>query len=315
MLTPIRAEILRIAIPFRFEFRHALAERSVGEGVILVLHDRLGRVGHGECAPRDYVSGESADSVVDSLTRRVTGVLGHRFDSFDALCSHLARQVDSLPREEHAAFCAFELAALDVGGKAFGHSSGEPLGPVRNARVAYSGVVSASGKEAAAKTCAGMKKLGVTRAKVKVGAELEEDLEVLATVREILGEEAELRADANGAWTAEVALARLRAFEPFGLLGIEQPCAADDIDGLARVTATSILSVVAAAGRQFAARTPGLRFAEGSYGRLLLQADVSETMDLEPGGIGGVPAGNGLGVEPDLEPIAPWVLSRTRVEP
>jgi len=238
-------------------------------------------------------------------------------------------------------------------------------------RVAYSGVVSAGGAEEATKVCAQMRKLGVSRAKVKVGGTLEEDLAVLTAVRETLGEPAGLRVDANGAWDAQTALARVRAFEPFRLQGLEQPCAADDIEGLAWLCERSSVPVIAdeslvslkdaerlirsrachvfnvriskcggllqsgrirdmgsqagidtmlgahvgetailaAAGRQFAARTAGLRFAEGSYGRLLLKADVSAAMDLEPGGFGPAIVGDGLGLDVDLERIAPFVVA------
>ncbi len=372
MLIPVRAELCRIEIPFRFTFSHALAERRVGEGVLLVLGDEEGRTGYGECAPRSYVSGETAQSVLDALERRVPMFLGRQFVSFEDLWAELAREAEGLSREEHAAFCALELALLDLGGKALDRSAGEPLGPIVNPRISYSGVVSAGGAEGAQKACAMMKKLGVTRAKVKVGEELEQDLEVLSTVRAQLGEAAALRVDANGAWDAATALSRVRAFESFRLEGLEQPCAADDVDGLSWLTERcpvpvivdeSLVSlddarrlsesrachvfnvriskcgglssaarirdlaraagidtmlgahvgetaILAAAGRQFAARTPGLRFAEGSYGSLLLRADVSDAMNLEPGAVGAAPSGYGLGLDVDLERIAPYVRSR-----
>jgi muconate cycloisomerase len=372
-LLPIAAEVLRIAIPFRFEFGHSLAQRKTGEGVLLTLRDAQGRVGHGECAPRPYVSGETALSVEDCLARGASAWLGRRIPSFDALVQQLSRQVDGRPRDEHAAACALELALLDLGGKVFGREAGEPLGPVVAPRVRYSGVVSASGRERVLETCAAMRELGVSQAKVKVGRTLEEDLESLAAVREALGEEARLRVDANGAWDAATALERLAAFEPFRLEGLEQPCAADDLEGLSRLTARSAVPVIAdeslvslddarrlaearachvfnvriskcgglveagrirdlgraagidsmlgahvgetailaAAGRQFAARTPGLRFAEGSYGALLLEADVSDALDLQPGGVGPALEGPGLGLRVDLGAIAAHVVART----
>jgi L-alanine-DL-glutamate epimerase-like enolase superfamily enzyme len=371
MLIPTQADLAHIAIPFRFAFRHALAERKIGEGVLLSVRDAEGRVGRGECAPRKYVSGETAASAVAALSRRVPALLGRRFASFEELCEHLSEQAAALPRDEHAAFCALELALLDLAGKVFGRPAGEPLGPVCTPRVAYSGVVSAGGAEEASKVCAQMRKLGVSRAKVKVGGRLEEDLEVLNAVRETLGEQADLRVDANGAWDAKTALARVQAFEPFRLQGLEQPCAADDIEGLAWLSERSSVPVIAdeslvsledarrlirsrachvfnvriskcggllqsgrirdlgreagidtmlgahvgetailaAAGRQFATRTEGLRFAEGCYGRLLLEADVSAAMDLEPGGIGRATSGDGLGLDVDLERIAPFVVA------
>jgi len=372
VLTAARAELLQLAIPFRFAFRHALAERKTGEGLLLALRDGEGRTGFGECAPREYVSGETAATALAALRRRVPPLLGRRFESFEAVCEELAGQGGSLPRDEHAAFCALELALLDLAGQAFGRSAGEPLGPIAVPRVPYSGVVSAGGPEEAAAVCERMKALGVTIAKVKVGGTIEEDVAVLTAVRQALGEAAELRADANGAWDARTALDRCTAFEPFALAGLEQPCAGDDLEGMAWLTERSAVPIIAdeslvsladarrlaamrachvfnvriskcgglllsgrirelareaglevmlgahvgetailaAAGRQFATRTPNLRFAEGSYGKLLLEADVSDALDLQAGGIGEALAGNGLGVEPDLARVERFVVSR-----
>jgi L-alanine-DL-glutamate epimerase-like enolase superfamily enzyme len=367
------AEISTVAIPFRFGFRHALAQREVGDSVLLTVRDSRGRRGHGECTPRDYVSGETSRSVVDALSRWMPDWLGRGFQSFEELVRELAHAAVNLPRDEHAAFCAFELAWLDLGGQVFGRSAGEPLGPIAAPRIRYSGVVSAGGRDEAAKACAAMKKLGVSCVKVKVGAECEADLEVLEAVREALGSTASIRVDANAAWDAETALARLRDFERFGLDGCEQPCGARDLDGMAWLCARSRVPVIAdeslvsledaralierrachvfnvriskcggllgagrirdlaraggletmlgahvgetailaAAGRHFAARTPGLCFAEGSYGKLLLEADVSDAMDLGHGGIGAAILRDGLGIDVDLERIAPYVVSST----
>ena len=375
MLTVIDSEIALIAIPFRFGFRHALAERDVGDGVLVTIRDEQGRAGHGECTPREYVSGETSRTAFESLSRSVSRWMSRSFDSFEELTEALGHAAVGLPREEHAAFCALELAWLDLGGQVFGHSAGAPLGPVQNQRVAYSGVISASGKEEAAKKCAAMRQLGVTSVKVKVGAEGSSDRELIAAVREVLGDRASLRVDANGAWDAETALARMRELEPFRLEGCEQPCAGDDLDGMAWLTERSPVPVIAdeslvsledaqrlidlrgchvfnvriskcggllnagrvrdlgraagidtmlgahvgetailaAAGRQFAARTSNLRFAEGSYGKLLLEADVSDALDLGHGGTGKVLAGNGLGLDVDLERIAPYVVSRMKL--
>jgi muconate cycloisomerase len=375
MLRVVEAEILGIAIPFRFAFSHSLAERSVGDGVLLRVSDEDGRSGYGECAPRDYVSGETSRSAIDALARSVPELLGRRFDSFDDLTRELGRRGAALPRETHAAFCALELAWLDLGGQVFGRSAGEPLGPVCTQSVSYSGVISASGKQQALKTCELLRKLGVTRAKIKVGAKAAQDLEVLEAVREALGSGASLRVDANGAWDAKTALARLRAFAGSRLAGCAQPCAAGDLAGMAwlaerspvpLIADESLVSVLdalrliaarachvfnvriskcgglltsarirdlgreagidtmlgahvgetailAAAGRHFGARTPGLRFAEGSYGKLLLEADVSDALDLRAGGEGPALAGAGLGLDVDLDRIEPYVVSRLKL--
>ena len=375
MLTAVAAEISRIAIPFRFAFRHALAEREVGDGVLVTLQDAEGRRGWGECAPRDYVSGETSQSCVDALSERIPRHLGRRWASFDSLVALLARESAEAPRRELAAFCALELAWLDLGGQVFGRSAGDPLGPVCRPRIEYSGIVSAAGPEEATKTCAAMKAMGVNRVKIKVGANQAVDCEVLSAVRSALGEAASLRVDANSAWDASTALGRLRAFERFRLEGCEQPCPADDVEGMAWLTQRSPVPVIAdeslvslddarrlverrgchvfnvriskcgglmgaarirdlgraagidtmlgahvgetailaAAGRHFAARTPDLRFAEGSYGKLLLRADVSDAMNLGPGGMGRAITRNGLGLDVDPGAIAPYVVSSVKL--
>ena len=73
-------------------------------------------------------------------------------------------------------------------------------------------------------------------------------------------------------------------------------------------------AILAAAGRHFAARTPDLRFAEGSYGKLLLEQDLSDAMDLGRGALASAPSGDGLGLDVDLDRIAPYVVSRTSIE-
>lgn len=375
MLSVVETEIALIAIPFRFAFRHALAEREVGDGVLLTVRDALGRRGHGECTPREYVSGETSRSVVEALTGRAARFMGRSFTSFEELTEALAREAVDLPRAEHAAFCALELAWLDLGGQIFGRSAGAPLGPLQSERIEYSGVISASGPEEAVTTCEHLRELGVANVKVKVGADAHSDREVIAAVRETLGDAAGLRVDANGAWDAPTALARLRELEPYRLDGCEQPCSAEDLDGMAWLTERTSVPVIAdeslvsledaqalierracdvfnirvskcggllgagrirdlareagldtmlgahvgetailaAAGRHFAARTEGLRFAEGSYGKLLLEADVSDAMDLGPGATGLAIRGNGLGLDVDLERISPYVLSRMKL--
>jgi hypothetical protein len=190
-------------------------------------------------------SGETSQSVVDTLTRRAPRLLGASFESFEELCEELARQSAEVARDELAAFCALELAWLDLGGQVFHRSAGEPLGPVCTPRVEYSGIVSASGTAEAVKTCKSIRELGVSRVKVKVGGDRAEDLDVLAAVRDVLGADAGVRVDANAAWDAETALSRLRDFERFRLEACEQPCAADDFEGMAWLSARSPIPVIA----------------------------------------------------------------------
>ena len=79
---------------------------------------------------------------------------------------------------------------------------------------------------------------GCTTVKVKVaepGQGLADDVERVAAVRDALGPGGKVRVDANGAWSAEEAVQRIRALDiaAAGLEYVEQPCAT--IDELAAV--------------------------------------------------------------------------------
>ncbi|MGH7481699.1 MAG: dipeptide epimerase [Longimicrobiales bacterium] len=91
--------------------------------------------------------------------------------------------------------------------------------------------------------------------KLKVGTS--RDAEVLALVR-AEAPDATLRIDANTAWTAEQALARLPLLEEHGVELLEQPLAPDDLDGLKRLRRRSGIPIVADESCRTAADIPRL---------------------------------------------------------
>jgi muconate cycloisomerase len=245
MLKLQQVDVMTVTIPFRITFRHALAARSEGEGIVVRTTDSEGRVGFGESAPRDYVTGETTATVHETLRQiLVPPLLGVSFSSFDEITATLKRFLDSLPRNQHAAFCALELSLLDLAGKVFGQSAGSVVGKVASPEVRYSGVISADGVEEALDLCKKIAALGLRDVKIKVGLSAQTDAEILKGARRILGEECSLRIDANCAWQPENALRYLEIYAAIRLDGVEQPIAHDDIDGLAWLTKRSPIPVI-----------------------------------------------------------------------
>ena len=79
---------------------------------------------------------------------------------------------------------------------------------------------------------------GFTAVKVKIGAGgIEEDLKVIRTVREAIGNEAHLMVDYNQSLEPQDALERLRSLDHEGLYWVEEPLRADDFAGHARLAA------------------------------------------------------------------------------
>lgn len=240
-----RLEILETKIPFRFTFRHALAARSEGHGILVRVTDDAGNVGYGECVPRSYVTDETPASVTQAIHNTLAPPwLGLEIANFEDAVARIEAGLDGLPRDQHAAHCALELAILDVAGRAFERSAGTVLGPPVTREIAYSGVVSADGSETSLKIIELIRKFGFGRVKLKVGADDREDDALLRRARELLGPDCRLRIDANCAWTWEQALRRLDDFTPFGLESVEQPLPRGDIEGLVELTARSPIPVI-----------------------------------------------------------------------
>lgn len=239
-------DIITVDIPMRHSVRHALAERNVARNILVAAHADSGDIGWGECCPRPYVTGETIESVQQDLTNSIVPqLLGSELDSFEQTTTLLLPLLDSMARNQQAAFCAAELAVLDLAGRHFGNSAGLVLGPVTSPQVRYSGVIATDDLESVRQNAGFMAKFGVGDVKVKVGASLEENLEILTTARAVLGDQVTLRIDANCAWTADESLRQLQAMQAFSLTGVEQPVPGDDIEGMCAVTAAKLVPVVA----------------------------------------------------------------------
>jgi len=241
-----RLEIRVIEIPMRIAVEHALAERSVARNILVTAIDESGLAGWGESCPRPYVTGETVEGAWDCLRDDILPrLVGEKFDDFEAVSSTALSVLDTLRRDQQAAFCAAELALLDLAGQRFGVSAGEVVGPVIREHVQYTGVIAANSVPGVTKYATMLKEYGVAHAKIKTGADLDTNLALLSAAREVLGEAVELRIDANCAWDAKEAIHQLRMMEPFRLAGVEQPMAADDLAGMQELTAAGIVPVVA----------------------------------------------------------------------
>jgi L-Ala-D/L-Glu epimerase / N-acetyl-D-glutamate racemase len=236
-------EVCTAELPFWFTFGHALAERSASTNVFVKVTLADGTVGYGEGVPRGYVTGEAAADALDAVSQRYGPALVGRelrepADVTVALDDAAATLPISWVRPPGAGWCAVELAVLDAAGHRFGLPVSHWLGPIRAPLLTYDAVVPFSTSAALVPLAAAIRSLGITQVKIKVGRDLDTDLQQIRLLRRLLGAEADLRVDANCAWTDEQALVAIEALRRYGISAVEQPVAADDIQGLQRVTAS-----------------------------------------------------------------------------
>lgn len=242
----VAAEVYALRIPFVEAFAHAAKDRSTSDAVVVKVVAEDGTVGYGEGLPRPYVTGETTEGMIAHLADALwPAVAGRELAPWSPDLP--AAWLPDLPAPgvaaPHAARAALELAMLDATLRGAGQAVVD-LVPFARRQVTYSGVVTASDPAKAAKIARQMKLVGLTAYKVKIGTG--DDAARLAAVREVVGPEAEIRADANGAWaTPEVAAAALAALAPYGLAVCEQPLPRGDAAELALLrgmTATPLMA-------------------------------------------------------------------------
>ncbi len=242
----VAAEIFALRIPFVEAFAHSAKDRAASDAVVVKVTAEDGTVGYGEGLPRPYVTGETTESMIAHLADVLWPAVVDR-DLAAWSVDLPAAWLPDLPAPgvvaPHAARAALELAMLDATLRGAGRGVADVVPFVRR-QVTYSGVVTASDPARAAKLARQMKLVGLGAFKVKIG--VGDDVARIAAVREVVGPEAELRADANGAWaTPEIAAAALAALAPYGLAACEQPLPRGPASELARLRGLTGVPIMA----------------------------------------------------------------------
>ncbi|MDQ2053857.1 o-succinylbenzoate synthase [Halobellus sp. H-GB7] len=193
----------------------------------LVRVERDGVDGVGEATPLAGWT-ESYEACDDALAEVASGT--HEAETTIAATELSA---EARPAARHG----LELATVDAEARAAGESLATYLA---SDSPATSVPVNATvGDGTVEKTAAATREAvddGYPAVKVKVGARPpEEDEARLRAARDVAGEHVELRADANGAWTASTARRMLDIAADLGFAYVEQPLPANDISGHAEL--------------------------------------------------------------------------------
>jgi len=219
---PVELRIYRTSIPMR-RFEHAAASRSLAEAIVVCATWPDGRIGWGETLPREYVTGETLDSVVEDIRARIFPAM-RRGEQIPL--------VDTDARCMSAAACALDIAAYDA-------LTDNPLVGAITPRV--SGVLGSADPSKTARKLRHMRLFGLRDFKLKLGFNEDVDRANLSVVSRKLAKGIQagkltLRVDVNGGWSPDETPERIDELAALGVCVVEQPayCPADQLVDLAR---------------------------------------------------------------------------------
>ncbi len=219
-------------IPFVIVFKHSLKSRSEVEGILVEIENDSGHIGYGEALPRDYVTGETTQSVTSKLLSEVFPKLtGMTFNSREELFEFLNSFHTIFSGTTERDLCvktATELALLDLFGKENNQSVIDLFGGKKVENITYSGIVSADTPIIVKQILKQYKKYNIKQIKLKVGKDLDRDLKNIELAKEIIGEGVQLRVDANEGWGLDEAKRNLDEMIKAGVVSVEQPMPANN---------------------------------------------------------------------------------------
>lgn len=229
-----RLEVFRFPVPFKTVFRHASATRARAENLIAVAYSDCGQVGYGEGCPRRYVTGETVEGGV-AFIREQAAALTDAVRDEQSLRTWVGSHRTLIDRNP-AAFCAVEIALLDLIGKVKQCPVEDLVGVPRLAGgVTYSAVLGDSSPVVYWWQFRRYWKQGFRDFKVKVSGNLRRDHGKMRVFKNRADPLLRVRLDANNLWTsADACISHVTALS-HGVFAIEEPLRKGDLEGFERV--------------------------------------------------------------------------------
>lgn len=211
------------AIPFRIPYRAPLKWGLAGyleaaEHVLVRVHTEEGIIGQAEATPRPTIYGESQASILYAIQNWFAPML------IGLPIYHLEKiwaKLESIYWNPTAKG-AIDLAIWDARAKAQNLPLWEVLGGF-NDRLSVSWMLGMRPLAEMVEEAIRMRTQGFKAFKVKVGIDPEKDVQVIKTLRENLGGDVLIYADANMAYEPDCAIKTIKKMEEYGLAFIEEP--------------------------------------------------------------------------------------------
>jgi L-alanine-DL-glutamate epimerase-like enolase superfamily enzyme len=225
-------EFVPVSIPYTHREVSSLVNRDGVTDIVVKATADNGMVGWGESC-----SGADVKSVLEALRAMAPFVVGRDPWESERIRQELWHRGIWAWRQHTACFAypGIDMALWDLCGKA----CGQPLyklfgGKVRERANYFYYCSQGTNEQISQQALCGVKK-GFQVFYLKVGINIDAELQMVRTLRETIGPKAKIRLDANGAWKVNEALRNLARLDEFRIDFIEQPVVQDPITGMQEV--------------------------------------------------------------------------------
>ena len=226
-----QVEAIPFKIPYLLPLKWGLSGYlDAAEHVLVKVHTDAGIVGVAEATPRPTIYGESQASILYAIRKWFAPMIigqdpGHT--------EKIWAKLDTI-QWNPTAKGAIDLALYDAVAKAQNLPLWEMLGGWSD-RLPVGWMLGMRSIPEMVQEALDMRARGFKAFKVKVGIDPQKDLQVIKSLRENLGPDALIYADANMAYSVSAAIRTIKGMEEFGLAFVEEPLPAWDRKGRLKV--------------------------------------------------------------------------------
>lgn len=221
-------------------FKIALGKGSdISRRIYVKIITDKGIYGLGESTPFPLVLGETINGVIEAIEYMKPSLIGA--DPTDIANIH--KIMDSVLLHNTSAKAAIDIACYDIIGKKEGKPVHKLLGAKSNILQTDITIgidsVDAMVNEAIERVNEGFRIL-----KVKCGIEPEKDIEVMGKIRNAVGDDIDLRIDANQGYDIKTAIYVLEKMKKYNITEAEQPLPYWDVHGMAELNKISPIPIM-----------------------------------------------------------------------
>ena len=226
-ITSIRTQTLKA--PLKTPFITSLRRVDALEDLVVIIECDDGTVGYGEGAPTPQITGETIGSMLATIEYIKPHILGKEIEEFGLIL----KNIHTLIVKNTTAKSALEIALYDLKAKSHKLPLYRMLGGTQT-KFSTDITISMGEIDKMITDCHSAVALGYDTLKIKIGDNPSKDVERVTAIHKALDNDIKLRLDANQGWTAKESVSLLHALEKQDIIAefIEQPVAADDIEGL-----------------------------------------------------------------------------------
>jgi len=232
--------IYRFDIPLRDVFTIATMSLSRAQNLLVELKTNQGISGWGEASPFRSIAGETQRTTIAAAKEMQQIVVGK-----NPLAIHsLIQQMEAYLPHNTTLKSAIDMALFDIAAKVCGVPLYVFLGGQKR-EIETDLTMGIGNPDEAGDKALSIRSKGFRLLKVKIGLNFQDDCKRLKNIRQAIGPEPIVRIDANQGWDRTSAIKNLNSFTEFNIEFCEQPCRADDLQGMRYVSQHAAIPIMA----------------------------------------------------------------------